>query len=93
MPVNPAVYTLEDAVRAILALNREGGRGTVLKDITLGQYFPGDSRCPPAGPPHQAASLVVVYIVALFLAKWLCYLRHVMLGAAGAVIAVSQVPV
>ena len=33
---------------------RQRGGGRMLKDITLGQFFPGDTVDPPAGPPHQA---------------------------------------
>ncbi len=34
-----------------------------LKDITLGQYFPGNSTIPPAGPPHEASGGGAVYRV------------------------------
>ena len=46
----------------------------MLKDITLGQYFPGNSPVHRLDPRTKLI-LVVVYIVALFLAKgWLSYL-------------------
>ena len=41
----------------------------MLKDITLGQYFPGDTARPPAGPADEAACWLMLYIVALFMAK------------------------
>ena len=41
----------------------------MLKDITLGQYFPGDSIVHRLDPRTKLI-LVVVYIVALFLARF-----------------------
>ena len=41
----------------------------VLKDITLGQYFPGDTVVHRLDPRTKLL-LVIVYIVALFLCKW-----------------------
>ena len=41
----------------------------MLKDITLGQYFPGDSLAHRLDPRTKLI-LTVVYIVALFCAKW-----------------------
>ena len=41
----------------------------MLKDITLGQYFPGDTVVHRLDPRTKLL-MVVVYIVALFLAKW-----------------------
>ena len=41
----------------------------MLKDITLGQYFPGDSIVHRLDPRTKII-LVVVYIVALFMAKF-----------------------
>ena len=40
----------------------------MLKDITLGQYFPGDTLAHRLDPRTKLV-LVIVYIVALFLAK------------------------
>ena len=48
----------------------------MLKDVTLGQFFPGR---PPSTGLTRARScvLVIVYIVALFLAKWfVSYVAH-----------------
>ena len=45
----------------------------MLKDVTLGQYFPGDSYIHRLDPRTKLI-MVVVYIVALFLAtSWLAY--------------------
>ena len=45
----------------------------MLKDITLGQFFPGESFIHRLDPRTKLI-MVVVYIVALFLAsKWLGY--------------------
>ena len=41
----------------------------MLKDITLGQYFPGDTVVHRLDP-RTKLPMVIVYIVALFLAKW-----------------------
>ena len=41
----------------------------MLKDITLGQYFPGDTLLHRLDPRTKLI-LVVVYIAALFVAKW-----------------------
>ena len=41
----------------------------MLKDITLGQYFPGNTVVHRLDPRTKLL-MVVVYIVALFLAKW-----------------------
>ena len=40
-----------------------------LKDISLGQYFPGNSLVHRLDPRTKLIA-VVIYIVALFLAKW-----------------------
>ena len=45
----------------------------MLKDITLGQFFPGDSYIHRLDPRTKLI-MVVLYIVALFMAKsWLGY--------------------
>ena len=45
----------------------------MLKDITLGQYFPGNSSIHRLDPRTKLI-LLIVYIVALFLAKsWISY--------------------
>jgi len=50
----------------------EGGNG-MLRDITLGQYFPGDTVAHRLDPRTKLA-LVVLYIVGLFMAKnWISY--------------------
>ena len=62
----------------------------MLKDITLGQYFPGNSPIHRLDPRTKLIMLVV-YIVALFLAKgWLSY--GVMLAFLIVVIKISTIP-
>ena len=62
----------------------------MLKDITLGQFFPGDSVVHKLDPRTKLVMLVV-YIVALFLAvSWVSY--AVMLVFLVACIAVSKIP-
>ena len=62
----------------------------MLKDITLGQYFPGNSIIHRLDPRTKLI-LLIVYIVALFLASgWVSYL--VMFGFLAAVIKVSTIP-
>ena len=41
----------------------------MLKDVTLGQFFPGSTPIHKLDPRTKLV-LVIVYIVALFLAKW-----------------------
>ncbi len=63
----------------------------MLKDITLGQYFPGNSVIHRLDPRTKLIALVV-YIVALFsAANWLSYV--IMFAFLVAVIAVSTIPV
>ena len=63
----------------------------MLKDITLGQYFPGTSIIHRLDPRTKLIMLVV-YIVALFMASsWVAYL--IMFGFLAAVIKVSTIPV
>jgi len=62
----------------------------MLKDITLGQYFPGNSRIHLLDPRTKLL-LLVVYIVALFLAvSWVSY--ALCLAFLAAVIAISTIP-
>ena len=63
----------------------------MLKDITLGQYFPGKSFIHKLDPRTKLV-LLVVYIVALFVAvSWISY--GVMLAFLVTCIAVSKIPV
>ena len=63
----------------------------MLKDITLGQYFPGKSPIHLLDPRTKLIMLVV-YIVALFLAKsWVSY--AVMLVFLVVTIKISTIPV
>ena len=63
----------------------------MLKDITLGQYFPGHSIIHRLDPRTKLIMLVV-YIAALFMAGgWLAYL--VLFGVLAAVIKVSTIPI
>ena len=62
----------------------------MLKDITLGQYFPGNSRVHRLDPRTKLIVLVA-YIVALFMAKsWVSY--ALCLAFLGISIAVSRIP-
>ncbi len=62
----------------------------MLKDITLGQYFPGKSPIHMLDPRTKLVSLIV-YIVALFLASnWISY--GVMLAFLVGFIAISRIP-
>ena len=62
----------------------------MLKDITLGQYFPGNSRIHRLDPRTKLIVLVV-YIAALFMAKsWISY--GLCLAFLGISIAVSKIP-
>ncbi len=61
-----------------------------LKDITLGQYFPGNSPVHRLDPRTKLIC-VVLYIVALFLASWFVTYA-IMLAVLGISIAVSKVP-
>ena len=60
-----------------------------LKDITLGQYFPGDTPIHRLDPRTKLL-LTVVYIVALFLAKQVISYA-ILLVVLGVVIALSKV--
>ena len=62
-----------------------------LKDITLGQYFPGNSLVHRLDPRTKLIA-VVIYIVALFLAKWFVTYA-IMFCLLALSIAVSKVPV
>ena len=62
----------------------------MLKDITLGQYFPGNSPVHRLDPRTKLV-LLVVYIVALFLAvSWVSY--GVMFAFLALTIAISRIP-
>ena len=62
----------------------------MLKDITLGQYFPGNSPIHRLDPRTKLLMLVV-YIVALFIAvSWISY--ALMFGFLAMVIAISTIP-
>jgi len=61
----------------------------MLKDMTLGQYFPGDTVVHRLDPRTKLI-LVIVYIVALFTAKWFVSYA-LMLGSLLAVIFLSKI--
>ena len=61
----------------------------MLKDVTLGQYFPGDTPIHRLDPRTKLL-LVIVYIVALFVAKWFVSYALVAIFLA-AVIAISRI--
>ncbi len=50
----------------------------MLKDVTLGQFFPGQTPIHKLDPRTKLV-LVIVYIVALFLAKW--FVSYVVIAA------------
>ncbi len=62
----------------------------MLKDITLGQYFPGNSVVHRLDPRTKLL-MVVAYIAALFLAKWFVSYA-VMLAVLAACVSISRVP-
>ena len=63
----------------------------MLKDITLGQYFPGNSPVHRLDPRTKLI-ILVVYIVALFCAvNWISY--AVVFAFLAAAIAISTIPV
>ncbi len=64
--VDTSVFTVEQAKEAFLRMKKEGCRH--VKDVTLGQYFPGTTAIHRLDPRTKLV-LVIVYIVALFLAK------------------------
>ena len=51
-----SIYTSEQLHAAVLAVAQERGERRMLKDITLGQFFPGRHHRPPPGRADQAAS-------------------------------------
>ncbi len=61
----------------------------MLKDVTLGQYFPGDTPIHRLDPRTKLL-LVIVYIVALFVAKWFVSYALVAIFLA-VVIAISRI--
>lgn len=61
----------------------------MLKDVTLGQFFPGQTPIHKLDPRTKLV-IVIVYIVALFLAKW--FVSYVVIAAFLAiVIAMSKI--
>ena len=60
-----------------------------LRDITLGQYFPGESPIHRLDPRAKLVGMIC-YIVALFLGKWFITYA-VLLAVLTAVVAVSTV--
>ena len=67
LAISPTVYTVDELSRELIALKRGGGK-KMLKDITLGQYFPGDTLAHKLDPRTKLL-VTVLYIVALFTAK------------------------
>ena len=69
LEIDPSVYTIEQARQTVLDYLAERGCGDMaLKDITLGQYFPGNTVLHRMDPRTKIL-LTVFYIVALFLCK------------------------
>ena len=73
LPIQDGIYTLEAATAEHAEAGREGG-SSMLKEITLGQYFPGDTFLHRLDP-RTKLMVVVLFIVALFLCQILCQLR------------------
>ena len=68
----PAIHLHPRAAQGRSRTAQEGGE-LMLKDITLGQYFPGDTIIHKLDPRTKLI-LVIVFIVALFLAvDWISY--------------------
>ena len=66
LDIDTAVYTVEALEQKLLTLR--GGCVSVLKDITLGQFFPADTPVHRLDPRTKLLC-VILYIVALFSAK------------------------
>ena len=61
----------------------------MLKDVTLGQYFPGQTPIHKLDPRTKLV-FVILYIVVLFLAKW--FVSYLLVAAfLGAVIWISKI--
>ena len=65
LDIDIAVYTVEALEQKLLTLR---GCVSVLKDITLGQFFPADTPVHRLDPRTKLLC-VILYIVALFSAK------------------------
>lgn len=61
--IEGSIYTIEQLLAALLKLKRRPD--AMLKDITLGQYFPGDTVVHRLDPRTKLL-LVIIYIVGLF---------------------------
>ena len=66
--VDTSVYTVQQALDALRACKAERGRALMLKDITIGQFFPGDSAVHRLDPRVKIV-LTIAFIVLLFLAE------------------------
>lgn len=66
LDIDTAVYTVEALEQKLLSL--KGGGRRMLKDITLGQFFPADTPVHRLDPRTKLLC-VILYIVALFSAK------------------------
>ena len=66
LPVDASVYTTAQAVQVLRSA--EGRWGGMLKDITIGQYFPGTTSIHKLDPRTKILS-VILYIIALFSCK------------------------
>lgn len=66
LDVDPSVYTVEQAKGQLLS--GRGGDRPMLKDVTLGQYFPGNTVIHRLDPRTKLI-MTIVYIAALFIAK------------------------
>ena len=78
--IDTAVYTVDELEQAAAAAMR-GEAARMLKDITLGQFFPGNTFIHRLDPRTKLLA-VILYIVALFNAQGRGDLRH-RDGAAG----------
>lgn len=77
--IEGSVYTTEQLLAALLKLKRRSD--AMLKDITLGQYFPGDTVAHRLDPRTKLL-LVIIYIVGLFNAVgWASYAFVILITA------------
>ena len=87
VPVDTSVFRWSRRGRPAAAA--EKGARRMLKDVTLGQYFPGQTPIHKLDPRTKLV-FVILYIVVLFLAKW--FVSYLLVAAfLGAVIWISKI--
>ena len=88
MPVSSEIYTVEEAKNALLPL-LEGGR-SMLKDITLGQFFPGKSLLHRLDPRTKILCTILLVVIVFLAKSMLAY--GVLLLLTGILMALSRIP-